>query len=135
MDHGEIPFLGEAVGKLHRQASSNLPRLGEHDDTACFPIQAMHDARVAGGVAPFVAVVIAQAVQKVLVDVPTRGLDRQIARLVDDDQLVVFVQNCEGDRGVVEGLLVLLRQLEGDDVAGTNPVGFLDVLAVDRDGA
>ena len=124
-DHGVVgPFDG-AVGEPDGEAAMGRLGLGHHHETAGVLVQAVHDAGAAdpADARKTVRAMGEQGVDQGTVPVAGRRMDDQAGRLVDHDDVVVFV----GD-GKLHGLGLGhgrrgRRDLDREPLPGTYPVG------------
>ncbi len=111
------------------QARSGCLRLGEHDESACWSIEPMHEPEGAPGA------LLSQAVKVILIGLLAR-CRQKAARFVEDEERVVFV----AERPIERWKLGLLgEELEGGDedfLAGADGAGGdFGPLLVDVDAA
>src|SRR6188508_1452841 len=99
--HGEIDAVRLATRELHLEPLLRLPVLRKDDETRRVLVDAMDDERtpLAVGSEP----VLDQLVHRKNIRLSLERYRQEAGWLVDDDQIVVFVDNVEGSRTTAAG--------------------------------
>ena len=134
---GKIFLLDGAVLELRGQLEVGAIGAGHEDNAAGIAVEAMDDARAGGTAAA------AQGGAEVELQGPGQGprpmsprrMDHHAGRLVDDHQLVVLVEDVQGDVFRSGRLAGDFRQHDADALAGAEAEGRLAAAAVDRRAA
>ena len=122
------------IEELCAQLRLSFRCLGYNEQSAGVFVDAVHqsDAGVVGVVRWKIAQVPSYGVYQCAVEVAYAWVYHQSCRFVDDHQLVVLIDNVEGDVfRFYGGVVVRTVQHQGDNVAGTNLIVTLDRVAVD----
>jgi len=135
VDEGEVDFCDIPAGKLAGEVLVAEFIFGDDEATAGIFVEAVDDARAfrSADIPEFIAVV-QEGVDEGALFVAHRRMDDHSAGFVDDHQVVVFVENGQGDffgEGFGCGFR---RRLDFDDVAGVEVLFRFGGGAIEQDG-
>ncbi len=136
VDDGEIALLDLSKFELFRDFPLGHVVLGDDHDTGGIAVEAMDDsgAELAEPAGELFGIV-REGVDQGAVLVAPGGMDDQVGRLIEDDQIVIFVDHVEGDVFGLDLLLLGLGEHELDHVAVAELEAGFDGLTVDLDGS
>ncbi len=131
---GEIGFLDGAVFELSGDAPMGLIAFGDEHDACGISVKAMEDSGSPSSVdgTPFLSV-MDEAIDQSAGPFSSSGVDHEVCLFVDREEMVILVEDVEGDRFGDDFIGWRGRRDHFDDIAGLGVVAGLDGFAVGFD--